>query len=95
MATGYKDYNNYSQQDKESMMAYAADTSNTNETTIIAQTDQVESLLSSLVAKLDTLAGKIDTLNGKIDTLDGSVDLTTAEVKTQGEAIVAAINNQQ
>ncbi len=60
MPTTYKEYNNYSQQDKDSMRTLAADTSNANESTIISQTDQVESLLSTIISRLETLHADVD-----------------------------------
>ena len=51
----YKDYNNYSQQDKDSMRTDSSIKSNTNESTIISQTDQVESLLTDIKNLLTTI----------------------------------------
>lgn len=87
MANEYKEYNNYSQQDKDSMRTLAADTSNANEATIIGQTDEVESLLKSLIkevqdvdantdaveSKLDTVISNIDGIEGKLDTIIGDL----------------------
>jgi len=81
MATGYKEYNNYSQQDKDSIRTMDAETSNQNEATIIDQTDEVESLLGTTNSKLDTIAGKLDSIIGYIDQLESKAD-----------AIVSAIN---
>lgn len=88
MSTGYKEYNNYSQRDKDSMRTLAADTSNANETTLIGQTDELESLVKAtnsklddikaytdgVETKLDTLANKLDTLAGYVDGIEGKLD---------------------
>lgn len=57
----YKDYNNYSQQDKDSMRTDSSIKSNTNESTIISQTDQVESLLTDIKNLLTTIKDNNDT----------------------------------
>jgi hypothetical protein len=57
----YKDYNNYSQQDKDSMRTDSSIKSNTNESTIISQTDQVESLLTDIKNLLTTIKNNNDT----------------------------------
>lgn len=98
MTEDYKEYNNYSEKEKESMMAANSTTSNQNEGTLIAQTDQVEGLLgdilSTIANKLDTVAGKLDTIEGDLTTINSSVSGTTHEVTTQGQAIVQAIQGQ-
>ena len=57
----YKDYNNYSQQDKDSMRTDSSIKSNTNESTIISQTDQVESLQKKKKNLLTTIKNNNDT----------------------------------
>ncbi len=57
----YKDYNNYSQQDKDSMRTDSSIKSNTNESTIISQTDQVESVLTEIKNLLTTIKNNNDT----------------------------------
>lgn len=57
----YKDYNNYSQQDKDSMRTDSSIKSNANESTIISQTDQVESLLTDIKNLLTTIKNNNDT----------------------------------
>lgn len=98
MTTGYKQYNNYSQQDKDSMRTLAADTSNANETTLINQTDQVESLLSSVIKELqdvdantDAIETKLDTLAGYVDGIEGKLDSVITAVQEADAHIVAAI----
>lgn len=105
MATGYKQYNNYSEQDKDSMRTLAADTSNTNETTLIGQTDELESLVKAtnsklddikaytdgVEAKLDTLANKLDTLASYVDGIEGKLDTINTSVGNADTHIVAAI----
>ena len=73
MPTTYKEYNNYSQQDKDSMRTLAADTSNANESTIISQTDQVESLLSTIITRLETLHADVDQVESKLDAVKTAV----------------------
>lgn len=95
MINNYKEYNNLGQQDKESAIAKAAENSNSNENTIIANTDQVEGLLSDILADvsnhLATIEGKLDNIEGEITTVKTAVDGTTQEVTRQGQAIVQAI----
>ena len=105
MSTGYKEYNNYSEQDKDSMRTLAADTSNANETTIIGQTDELEGLVKAtnsklddikaytdgIETKLDTLANKLDTLAGYVDGIEGKLDAVTTAVQEADTHIVAAI----
>ena len=86
---GYKDYNNYSQQDKDSMRTEADIKSNTNEETIISQTDQVETLLGDIKTalatvntKLTTIAGKIDTVNTNLGTIQGKQDTAKGVLDT-------------
>lgn len=73
MAT-YKDYNNYSQQDKDSMRTRANDISNENEATLIGQTDEVEALLRTIIQKLDALNLNTDTIESKLDGIDEHID---------------------
>ena len=71
---GYKDYNNYSQQDKDSMRTEAGIKSNTNEEAIISQTDQVEALLGDIKTALATVNTNLTTIQGKQDTAKGVLD---------------------
>lgn len=89
MATGYKEYNNYSQQDKDSIRTMDAETSNQNEATLIGQTDEVEGLVKTTNSKLDTLAGKLDVLAGKLDTISGYVD----GLENKVDAVTTAVGN--
>lgn len=87
MPTTYKDYNNYSEQDKDSMRTLAADTSNTNESTIISQTDQVESLLSTVITRLETLHADVDQVESKLDAIKTSVQNADTHIVTAIEAL--------
>lgn len=73
MIENYEQYNNQPQQDKESMIAKAAENSNTNEGTLIANTDEVKSLLRTLIQKVEALNLNTDTIEGKLDTIDEHV----------------------
>lgn len=86
---GYKDYNNFSQQDKDSMRTEADIKSNTNEETIISQTDQVETLLGDIKTalatvntNLTTIAGKLDTVNTNLGTIQGKQDTAKGVLDT-------------
>lgn len=87
MPTTYKDYNNYSEQDKDSMRTLAADTSNANESTIISQTDQVESLLSTIITRLETLHADVDQVESKLDAIKTSVQNADTHIVTAIEAL--------
>lgn len=87
MPTTYKEYNNYSQQDKDSMRTLAADTSNANESTIISQTDQVESLLSTIITRLETLHADVDQVESKLDAIKTSVQNADTHIVTAIEAL--------
>jgi len=85
----YKQYNNYSEQDKDSMRTDADIKSNTNEETIISQTDQVETLLGDIKTalatvntNLTTIAGKIDTVNTNLGTIQGKQDTAKGVLDT-------------
>ena len=95
MAEDYKEYNNYSEKEKESMMAANSTTSNQNENTLIANTDQVEGLLSDILADfsnhLATIEGKLDSIEGETTAVKTAVNGTTQEVPLQGQAIVQAL----
>lgn len=64
----YKDYNNYSQQDKDSMRTDADIKSNTNEQTLISQTDQVEALLGDIKTALAALKTAVDDVKAAVNT---------------------------
>ena len=87
MPTTYKDYNNYSEQDKDSMRTLAAGTSNANESTIISQTDQVKSLLSTVIARLETLHADVDQVETKIDAVKTAVQNADTHIVTAIEAL--------
>lgn len=87
MATSYKDYNNYSQQDKDSMRTLAADTSNTNEETLISQTDNVETLLSTIITKLETIDGHVDQVESKIDAVKTATQNADTHIVTAIQAL--------
>lgn len=87
MPTTYKDYNNYSEQDKDSMRTLAADTSNANESTIISQTDQVESLLSTIITRLETLHADVDQVETKVDAVKTAVQNADTHIVTAIEAL--------
>ena len=64
----YKDYNNYSQQDKDSMRTDADIKSNANEQTLISQTDQVEALLGDIKTALAALKTAVDDVKAAVNT---------------------------
>ena len=82
MIENYKQYNNLPQKDKESAIAKAAENSNTNENTLIANTDEVESLLRTVISKLETLNANTDTIEAKLDSIDGHVDDVETKLNT-------------
>ena len=86
----YKQYNNYSEQDKDSMRTDADIKSNQNEKTLISQTDQVESLLTnikSLLVDINTALGPVNnnltTIEGKQDTAKGVLDIIANNTQKQ------------
>ena len=70
----YKQYNNYSEQDKDSMRTDADIKSNQNEKTLISQTDQVESLLTNIKSLLGDIKTALGTVNGNLTTIEGKQD---------------------
>lgn len=82
MSTGYKEYNNYSQRDKDSMRTLAADTSNANETTIIGQTDELEGLIKATNSKLDDIKAYTDGIEAKLDDIKTYTDGAEAKLDT-------------
>lgn len=74
MAQDYKEFNKYSQQDKDSMRTSAAAQSNANENTLIGNTDEVESLLRTLIQKIETISTNTDAVESKLDLLIEHVD---------------------
>ena len=72
----YKEYNNYSQRDKESMRTAADDK-------LVEQTDDVEAKLTSI----DTSATAIKTDVGNIKTNVGTIKTDTALIKTHVQTI--------
>ena len=70
----YKQYNNYSEQDKDSMRTDADIKSNQNEKTLISQTDQVESLLTNIKSLLGDIKTAIGTVNNNLTTIEGKQD---------------------
>ena len=70
----YKQYNNYSEQDKDSMSTDADIKSNQNEKTLISQTDQVESLLTNIKSLLGDIKTALGTVNNNLTTIEGKQD---------------------
>lgn len=70
----YKQYNNYSEQDKDSMRTDADIKSNQNEKTLISQTDQVESLLNNIKSLLGDIKTALGTVNNNLTTIEGKQD---------------------
>ena len=70
----YKQYNNYSEQDKDSMRTDADIKSNQNEKTLISQTDQVESLLINIKSLLGDIKTALGTVNNNLTTIEGKQD---------------------
>lgn len=70
----YKQYNNYSEQDKDSMRTDADIKSNQNEKTLISQTDQVESLLTNIKSLLSDIKTSLGTVNNNLTTIEGKQD---------------------
>ena len=70
----YKQYNNYSEQDKDSMRTDADIKSNQNEKTLISQTDQVESLLTNIKSLLGDIKTSLGTVNNNLTTIEGKQD---------------------
>lgn len=70
----YKQYNNYSEQDKDSMRTDADIKSNQNEQTLISQTDQVESLLTNIKSLLGDIKTALGTVNNNLTTIEGKQD---------------------
>lgn len=96
MESGYKTYNNYSQQDKDSMRTYAANTSNENEATIINGIAVLQAKLDSIAAQLEvleeaivTVQEHIDTVNTSVNSVKGSVDT----VNTSLDTVNTSVNN--
>ena len=86
----YKQYNNYSEQDKDSMRTDADIKSNQNEKTLISQTDQVESLLTNIKSlggdiktALGTVNNNLTTIEGKQDTAKGVLDIIANNTQKQ------------
>lgn len=72
----YKEYNNYSQRDKESMRTAADDK-------LVEQTDDVENKLTSLDTNITTIKTDV----GAIKTNVGTIKTDTALIKTQVQSI--------
>lgn len=70
----YKQYNNYSEQDKDSMRTEADIKSNQNEKTLISQTDQVEALLTNIKSLLGDIKTALGTVNNNLTTIEGKQD---------------------
>ena len=70
----YKQYNNYSEQDKDSMRTDADIKSNQNEKTLISQPDQVESLLTNIKSLLGDIKTALGTVNNNLTTIEGKQD---------------------
>lgn len=104
MESGYKTYNNYSQQDKDSMRTYAANVSNQNETAIINGIAVLQAKLDSIAAQLEvleeaivTVKGAVDIVNTSVSTVEVSVDAVEAKldtVNTSVAGVTTAVNTQ-
>lgn len=78
----YKQYNNYSEQDKDSMRTDADIKSNQNEQTLISQTDQVESLLADVKSLLGDIKTALGTVNNNLTTIEGKQDTAKGVLDT-------------
>ena len=78
----YKQYNNYSEQDKDSMRTDADIKSNQNEQTLITQTDQVESLLADVKSLLGDIKTALGTVNNNLTTIEGKQDTAKGVLDT-------------
>lgn len=72
--SNYKDYNNYSQRDKESMRTAAADASVTAEQALVAQTDDVEPKLTTINTNIAAIKTAEQTILSNVSSISG--DLT-------------------
>lgn len=91
----YKDYNNYSQRDKESMRTAAADESVTQEKLLVTQTDEVESKLTAIntdTTAIKTDVGNIKTNVGTIKTHVQTIQSNTDQVENYLSDILTAVN---
>ena len=95
MTEDYKEYNNYSQKEKESMMAANTTTSNQNEATIIGDVDDVETLLGDIKTELANIKSEVTAIKTTAGNIYSRQDTINTSVNTQGQAIVAAIQGQQ
>ena len=65
--SNYKDYNNYSQRDKESMRTAAADASVTAEQTLVTQTDDIEPKLTTINTNIAAIKTAEQTIQSRVD----------------------------
>lgn len=79
--SNYKDYNNYSQRDKESMRTAAADASVTAEQTLVTQTDDVEPKLTSINSSLNAIKTAEQTIQNNTDQVEEYLAGILATVK--------------
>lgn len=71
--SNYKDYNNYSQRDKESMRTAAADASVTAEQALVTQTDDIEPKLTSINTNVAATKTATQTILSKMDGISGDL----------------------
>lgn len=71
----YKEYNNYSQRDKESMRTAADDK-------LVAQTDDVENKLTSLDTSITTIKTDVGTIKTNVGTIKTDTSLIKTHVQT-------------
>ena len=87
MATGYKDYNKYSQQDKDSMRTSMAEQSNENEDKLIGQTDEVEGLLKTTITRLETLIARAESAITQLEAVNANTDAVETKLDTINSSV--------
>lgn len=90
----YKDYNNYSQRDKESMRTAAADESVTQEKLLVTQTDEVESKLTAIntdTTAIKTDVGNIKTNVGLIKTAEQTIQNSVSGLSQDLSTIISLL----
>ena len=73
--SNYKDYNNYSQRDKETMRTAAADASVTAEQALVTQPDDIEPKLTTRNTNIAAIKTAEQTIQSNVSSISG--DLTT------------------
>lgn len=87
----YKEYNNYSQRDKESMRTYADDK-------LVEQTDDVESKLTSIDSSTTTIKSDVATIKSNtasIKTNTSSTSSNTSAISNSTANIFELLNNKR